>query len=375
VSRDRDLERRLRELRAPDEPNAEQRSWEVVRAAYEGREPLPTPPRARRLALALAAGVGALAIGLSPAGAKVGELVSDVFSPDAGVPNAKPQLRPLPAAGELLIDSGQGPWIVREDGSKRLLGDYGEATWSPHGLYVTAADGRTLVTVDPAGQTRWTVPAAAAVADPRWSPGDLSVGFWIAYRSGDDLRIVDGTGQRDQLIARDVAPVPAAWRPIGFSKLAPHGSGGVHVLTYVDSDKRIHTVDVDSGKAVESIPADLEELGTPSAGGAGKRAVSPDRSQMATVEAHKGGDRLVVSGDGGASRVLFSARGRLTGPTWSPDGRWLLVGWPEADQWLFISVDRPNRVVAFDQISEQFDPGGAGTASFPSIAGWVLPQR
>lgn len=378
MSRDRDLERRLGELRAPDEQDAEQRSWEVVRAAYEDREALPAARPARRLALALAGGVAVLAIGLSPAGAKVGELVSDVFSPTEGVPDAKPALRTLPAAGELLVDSEEGPWIVREDGSKRLLGDYGEATWSPHGLFVTATSGHTLVTVDPTGAARWTVTAPGPVADPRWSPGDLSLGFWIAYRSGDDLRVVDGTGQRDHLIARDVAPVPAAWRPIGFSKLAPHGAGGVHVLTYVDSDKRLHTVDVDAGEAVESIPADLEQLGTPSAGGPGKRAISPDGSQIATVEARDGGDRLVVEGDGGGGRgdrVLFSARGRLNGPTWSPDGRWLLVGWPEADQLLFISVDRPHRVVAFDRISEQFDPGGEGRARFPSVAGWVLPQR
>ena len=84
-----------------------------------------------------------------------------------------------------------------------------------------------------------------------------------------------------------------------------------------------------------------------------------------------------------SERVLFSARGKLTGPTWSPDGRWLLVGWPEADQWLFIPVARSRGdgrrdrqdVVPFDRISEQFDPGGAGAAPFPRVAGWVLPER
>ncbi len=74
-------------------------------------------------------------------------------------------------------------------------------------------------------------------------------------------------------------------------------------------------------------------------------------------------------------RVLFPARGELTGPTWSPDGRWLLVGWPAADQWLFIQTGRPGRVVAFDNISEQFDPGGTGVAAFPRVSGWILPQR
>ncbi len=58
-------------------------------------------PRSRRLILAVAAGAVALAIGLSPAGAKVGDLVSDVVG--IGEPDAKPALRSLPAPGELLV--------------------------------------------------------------------------------------------------------------------------------------------------------------------------------------------------------------------------------------------------------------------------------
>ena len=75
--------------------------------------------------------------------------------------------------------------------------------------------------------------------------------------------------------------------------------------------------------------------------------------------------------------MLFSARGELASPTWSPDGRWLLVGWPDADQWLFIPTERPRRVVAFDRISEQFDPGGIGgrAAASPASSGWILPAR
>jgi hypothetical protein len=77
---------------------------------------------------------------------------------------------------------------------------------------------------------------------------------------------------------------------------------------------------------------------------------------------------------GEPARPMFSARGDLTGPTWSPDGRWLLVGWPAADQWLMIEADRPRHVVAFDRISEQFDPGGNGHAAFPRVDGWILPS-
>ncbi len=94
--------------------------------------------------LAVAAGIAALVIGLSPAGAKVGDLVEQMGDAvGLGEEDAKPALRSLPAAGELLVESAQGPWIVRDDGSKRLLGDYDEATWSPRGLFVAVTEGRS----------------------------------------------------------------------------------------------------------------------------------------------------------------------------------------------------------------------------------------
>lgn len=370
MKRDRELERSLRDVPVPEETEAEERAWSVVRAAYAERGPAPPAHRIRRVALAIAAGAVALAIGLSPAGAKVGDLVSEMVG--VGEPDARPALRSLPAAGELLIESEQGPWIVREDGSKRLLGDYGEATWSPHGLFVAVAEGRELIAVDPAGEVRWTYPAPARVSDPRWSPS----GFRIAYRSGDDLRVIAGDGSDDRLVARDVAPVAAAWRPIGDSKLAaaPGGVGG-HVLTYAPGDDGVRTVDVDTGRRAPTTRADRRRLEAPVSGEAEDRALSPDGSRVARLEHVGARDRLIVTEVGGGGSVLFSARGRLTGPTWSPDGHWLLVGWPAADQWLFIEVDHPRHVVPYDRISEQFDPGDPRGAAFPRVSGWILPRR
>ena len=167
MSRDRELARALGKVRVPGERDAEDRAWELVRAAYEERTPAKRPTAGRRFALAGAVGATLLAIGLSPAGAKVGDAIEDVFG--IGEPDAKPQLRSLPATGELLVDSGQGAWIVRDDGSKRLLGDYDQASWSPHGLYVAVAQGRELAAIDTAGDPRWTFPAPGAVRD-RGSP-------------------------------------------------------------------------------------------------------------------------------------------------------------------------------------------------------------
>ena len=370
-ARDRELGRRLRDLTAPGEEEAEARAREVIRAAYEERTPIRPAPRTRRLVTAIAVGALLLAVGLSPAGAKVGEFVEDVI--DVGEDDAKPALRSLPAAGELLVESEQGVWIVREDGSKRLLGDYEDATWSPRGLFVAASQGRELVAVDPSGEVRWTIDAPAPVRDPRWSPS----GFRIAYRARADLHVVAGDGTRARRVATDVAPTAPAWRPLGDSKLAAAPGGvGAHVLTYVAANREIRTIDVDSGARLETSPRDLELLSAPPSGGAGNRASSPDGTQLARLERVREREQLVVQRDGGGrGRVLFGARGPLTGPSWSPDGRWLLVGWPEADQWLFIPATERGRPLPIDNIREQFDPGGSGGGRFPRVAGWTLPQR
>ncbi len=371
MSRDPDPGARLRDVRVPGEEEAEQRSWEVVRTAYKERTPARQAHRARPLALALGGGLAVLAIVLSPAGAKVGDLVSDVVG--IGEEDAKPALRSLPAEGELLVESGQGPWIVREDGSKRLLGDYEEASWSPRGLFVAVAEGRELLAVDPVGEVRWTIDAPATVHDPRW--GGIGFDTRIAYRSGDDLWVVDGDGSDERLLERDVSPVPPAWRPPPpEAKVAP-GARPVHVLTYASDETDVRTVDVDTGERLPTTRQDVELLTTPASEQRVGPATSPDGSSLATIHHVRAGDELVLIPDGGDGRVLFSARGELTGPTWSPDGRWLLVGWPAADQWLFIPTKRSGKVVAIDSITEQFDPGGTGAESFPRVSGWILPQR
>ncbi|MFL5870408.1 MAG: hypothetical protein ACJ75R_04960 [Solirubrobacterales bacterium] len=365
--RDRELARRLEELRAPGEAEAEQRSWEVVRAAYAERRPIRPSPRNRRLVLVLAAGLLLLAIGLSPAGAKVADLVRDVV--DTGEPGARPELRSLPAPGELLVQSAQGPWIVRADGSKRLLGDYDTATWSPHGVYVAVGKGRELAALDTEGNVRWTFPSPGVVRDPRWAGSAADTR--IAYLSGDDLRVIAGDGNpaSDHLIARNVATVAPVWRPIGYSKLG----GPVFVLSYLGRDKTVHTVDADTGERVATGRADVERLASPSANQAVGPTLAPDGSSLAAIRGTRRGDQVVLH-RGGRSRVLFSAQGHLTGPTWSPDGRWLLIGWPAADQWLFIDIEHPRHVVPFDRITEQFASGGKG-GGFPRVEGWILPER
>ena len=167
----------LRETPVPGAADAEGRGLRVIDAAFSGRR----APRRRalpRLAVALAGAALFAALLLTPAGADVRAWIGDVFT--AGVPNAEPELTEIPGGGRLLVQSAQGPWVVQADGSRRLLGAYAAAAWSPHGLFVAAASSRTLSAVEPDGTPHWSITAPGRVRDPRWSPS----GFQIAYRAG-----------------------------------------------------------------------------------------------------------------------------------------------------------------------------------------------
>jgi hypothetical protein len=229
------------------------------------------------------------------------------------------------------------------------------------------------VALEPDGDVRWTYTAPGPVRDPRWT--GTAVDTRIAYRSGDDLRVIagDGSADSDHLIARDVAPVAPAWRPAGESKLDPGTATGPYVLTYVDGGGAVRTVDAETGERVRTTRLDRLRLSDAESNRSVDRAAAPFGSAVAILERAGASSRLFAGVAGGHRRSLFSARGDLTGPTWSPDGRWLLVGWPAADQWLFIDVEQPRHVVAFDRISEQFDPGGDGEGRFPRVDGWALP--
>ena len=365
----RAVEERLRTLRAPDEAEAEERAWPVVREAYRERAPLPRARRRRQLAVAVAGGLAVIAVGLSPAGAEVGDLVSDVVGITGE--DARPKLRSLPAAGELLVETADGVWVVAGDGSKRRLGAYEEAAWSPNGRYVAVADGSTLAAVDPDGDVQWTVSTHGRPADIAWEGTEFDTR--IAYRAGGDLYVVGGDGLRNRRVARDVGPGAPAWiEPAGVTKVDPAASGAFpYLLAFIAEDGAARVVRPDTGA-----PVDLE-LGRDTLRAMRGEAVAAPLGpvpRLAGVERGGGRSTLVVI-EGDRRRVVFSGPGRITDPVWSPDGRWLLFGWHDADQWVFVQPERPRRVIAIERVSEQFSAGEGAAAEFPRPGGWVLPER
>jgi dipeptidyl aminopeptidase/acylaminoacyl peptidase len=390
-------EGRVRELLraqvAPGEEAAEGRSWPVVRAAFERGERLPLPASRRRRSLAIAAFslTALVAASLSPVGEAVGEWVRDAVKP--GHEPARKALVSLPARGRLLVTSRAGPWIVQRDGSRRLLGPYEDASWSPHGLFVAATRGSELFALETGGHVRWSLARAGSVRGARWSPD----GFRVAYLDGSSLRVVTADGTGDGLLARRVARAPAAWRP-----------GSPHLLAFADDQGRIEVAQADSGhelwrSARGELPTQLtwsedgkrllalDAQGLRLFGGGGESlrdmrlppearleagAFAPSGRRLAVIRHNARRDSsdllLMSAGRGRGQRRLFAGPGRFAGLAWSPNGRWLLIAWRDADQWLFIPSAAARKIEAVSNISRQFDPSSRRPA-FPGLGGWCCP--
>ena len=140
------------------------------------------------MVIAVAALAGVLA---SPPGRSVIQSIREAV----GVKKTQHELFSLPAPGRILVDSSGGPWIVDANGSRRRLGSYREASWSPYGRFVVAARPNELVTLDPKGGVHWTL-ARPEVRFPRW--GGTHTDTRIAYVDRAGLHVVAGDGTGDQ---------------------------------------------------------------------------------------------------------------------------------------------------------------------------------
>jgi hypothetical protein len=360
----------LRAVRAPDEPGAEQRAWDVVRTAYAQRDPLPAARRLRRrLAVAPILAVLAGVVVLSPAGARVGRIITHAL----GVSHAAPALSSLPSPGRILVSGAGGTWTAAADGSIRHLGSWQQASWSPRGLYLAVASRDRLAAVDPRGNIRWAI-ARPEVGDPRWYPPS---GYRVAYLSGDTLRVIAGDGTADRLLALHVAHIAPAWRPgqrYGPFEVTYLTGGGRLVVEDADSRGVLWTATTPAGPrklmwstdgqrllvltahSVRTYAADGTVLSTVHVT-ADDADLSPDGRTLALVVNHR---QVIVGG-----RQLFAGAGVQT-VGWSPDGRWLLVPWPAADQWVFVRPGGTPHVAAASRISQQLSAGG----SFPQLEGW-----
>jgi hypothetical protein len=370
---------------APDERDAGERSWAVVRAAFQER--LPAPQRRDWRPFALAAAVAAVvAAALSPPGHAVFGSLRDAVR---GERNAKPALFSLPMRNSrLLVNSAEGAWVIQSDGSKRLLAGYREASWSPHGLYLAAVHGDELRALEPNGDVHWSI-GRAGLAAPVWSSrGHLDER--VAYLAGPTLRVIGGDGRGDHVVARGVARTTPAWRP------------GTHVVAYASATGKVVVRDADTLRvkwtaSPQQRPAALQwtqdgryllARGATSltvfgrAGGQVLRPLGPGAAPVVDATFMPGSHALAfvqyaagrstlwfvprLLPDATSARRVFAGAGRFDRIAWSPDARWIVLSWASANQWLFIRSAAVRQVIPVSGISEAFGP-----AAVP--AGWCCP--
>jgi dipeptidyl aminopeptidase/acylaminoacyl peptidase len=400
------LAERLRAVPVPDEHAARERAQAVARAAFAQRAAAPPRRRLAPRALPAMAAAGAILLALlafTPPGKAVSDWVRDAIGRKQAREAARPALDRLPAPGSLLVQSPEGPWVVRADGSKRLLGPYREATWSPFGRFVGVTRENGLLAVEPGGRVHWSLPRPR-VSRPRWAPS----GFRVAYRSGPDVRVVAGDGTGDRRLGRGVA---AEWRP-GTGQVTAVGGqkvlAGANVLAVARADGRVRALDVDSRRelwtsshtsrarprqlswsgdgqrllvvsprevrVLDRFGGDAGQIALPAGAVATEAAFAPRDERVALVRRRRGVSELVLA-DGARERLLFAGAGRLSGVTWSPDGRWLLVAWPSADEFLFVRTRGPALVRTALRVANEFDPRAVGAAGDPLPVGWCCSTR
>jgi hypothetical protein len=302
----KELRDALREAPLTD-AGARARALRVVQAATADVEPVRGRPRfAPVLAVtAVVAAVVVAAIGAS--GPAVARWVRDVL----GTTREPPALVRVPGGGKLLVTAPGGAWVVSADGSRRRLGRYAGASWSPHGRFAVVWRGGELLAVEPGGAVRWAIERRSRVRAARWAPVD---GYRIAYLAGASLRVVNGDGTGDRRLAAARA-TPPAWRP-----------DGEHVLAYADRRGRVRVVAVDLGLELwrsRPLGAVRELEWSP---GGHRLAVATDRTvtlldrdgAMAASAAHRRG--APAGGDRDASGGAAHRRGAPGGDRATPGG-------------------------------------------------------
>lgn len=368
---------------------AEERAHRVAMAAFASHRPAPKRRSYWRPAIALGAAAAVAGVLASPPGRSVIHAIREAV----GVKKAQKELFSLPAPGRLLVNSERGAWVVEANGSRRLLGSYREASWSPYGRFVVAARPDELVALDPSGNVHWVL-GRRDIRFPRW--GGTHTDTRVAYLSGGFLRVVAGDGTGDHAVgpARPVAP---AWQPW-------HGH---FTLAYVTAGGTVRLIDAANGRTLWTAPGgQVQDLrwspdgrllavrsrgvlvvwtaGGVQGSGISSRslakgnpfltdAFAPDGRAIAytTYDPVGGSTSLEIAsldrnGHVTASRRVFAGVGHLEDLSWSPNGKWLLVEWPEADQWLFVGTVGVHRLGAISDVSRQF-----GGGELPAVAGWV----
>jgi hypothetical protein len=189
-----------------------------------------------RVELAIAVAAVAFALGAGAAAlAATGNLHVKLGSP------TKPE-RPIPArlsvpAGThgIAVVAGGRLWLATMSGLRIEGLPVSSAELSPRALYAVVGIGSSLVALAPGGRRAWVHPTGGRVLGAAWSPDGLKIAYLVAHPGGNELRMIEGDGSPDRVLARGVRPVMPSWRADSLA------------VAYVDGRGRAASFDLRTG--------------------------------------------------------------------------------------------------------------------------------
>ena len=245
---------------------------------------------------------------------------------------------------------------------------------------------RRLAALDRRGSVRWSLLAPRPVTSALWSPS----GFRVAYRSGQDLRVVAGDGTGDRLLDPGTFR-PMAWRPgRGARARLPLGRAHRHRRRRHRAAGSPASASPTSRTSSPGRPTAAALRQPPPLAGDLRRARAPHRPHLdarppdrhdlrARPQRHARRGRAArprrvergrADGPGRATACCSAPTGASPACASRPRGRWLLVAWPLADQWVFLrpGATGARRVLAAPGVTRRF-----GVARLPAAQRLVLP--
>jgi hypothetical protein len=195
------------------------------------------PDRARsRGGLAIAVVAVAFALGAGAAAlAATGNLHVRLGAP-AKHERAIPERLSVPAGTRgIAVVAGGRLWLTTRGGLRIEGLPVSAAELSPRALYAVVGIGSSLVALAPGGRRAWVHPTDGRVLDAAWSPDGLKIAYVVARPHGDELRMIEGDGSPDRLLARGVRQVRPSWRADSLA------------VAYVDGRGRAASFDLGTG--------------------------------------------------------------------------------------------------------------------------------
>jgi hypothetical protein len=234
-----ELEQQLEAMLA-DTPEPEAGAGEeALHRALRALQPTARPRRGLRGAvLAFATVVVLLVIAAGSLGA-AGALHVSIGDQTKHVPVTTDLLLPKGAAGISAIVYGRLSATTKT--GFHLAGlPVTAATLSPHGLYVAAGIGHSLVALAPTGRQAWSQPtgvscprldrACGTVASIAWAPDGLRVAYVVRTKTRHlVVHVIWGNGTHDMVIDRNAQGVTPSWRADSLA-VAYVGSGGKPIV-------------------------------------------------------------------------------------------------------------------------------------------------